>query len=75
MTRLPQIKGDRLLKALLKADWYVDRTHGSHVIMRNNQKPGTKIVFPVHSKPIKPGILNSVLKTSGLTVEAIKALL
>jgi predicted RNA binding protein YcfA (HicA-like mRNA interferase family) len=75
MTKLPQIKGDRLVKALLKEDWYIDRTKGSHVIMRNNGKPGIKLVIPIHSKPTKPGVLNNILKTTGLTVEEIKALL
>jgi predicted RNA binding protein YcfA (HicA-like mRNA interferase family) len=75
MTKLPQIKGDRLVKALLKEDWYIDRTSGSHVIMRNNRKTAVKVVIPVHSKPIKPGILSNILKTTGLTVEEIKALL
>lgn len=75
MTKLPQIKGDRLIKALQKDDWFIDRTHGSHVIMRNNKKPGIKVVIPVHSKPIKPGILSNILKTAGLSTEEIKGLL
>ena len=75
MTRLPQIKGDRLVKALQKKDWYIDRSHGSHVIMRNDNKPGSKVVIPVHNKPIKPGILSNILKTTELTIEEIKGLL
>ena len=75
MTRLPQVKGDRLIKALQKEGWYIDRTHGSHVIMRNDNKPGIKVVIPVHSKSIKPGILGNILKTAGLTIKEIKRLL
>jgi len=47
MPKLPQIKGDRLVNALRKKGWYVDRTRGGHVIMRNENKPGTKIVIPM----------------------------
>ena len=43
--------------------------------MRNSKKPGIKIVIPVHSKSIKPGILGNILKTAGLTIEEIKGLL
>ncbi|MBI4331790.1 MAG: type II toxin-antitoxin system HicA family toxin [Chloroflexi bacterium] len=58
MSKLPQIKDDRLVKALKKEGWYVDRTRGSHVIMRHEKKPGDKITVPVHSKPRKvPGFI------------------
>ena len=75
MPKLPQIKGDRLVNALSKKGWYVDRTRGSHVIMRHENKPGTKIIIPIHSKPIKPGVLNNILKRAELSVEEIKELL
>jgi predicted RNA binding protein YcfA (HicA-like mRNA interferase family) len=60
---------------LLKESWFVDRTQGSHVIMRNNNKPGIKVVIPVHNKPIKPGVLSNILKTARLSIEEIKELL
>jgi len=75
MPKLPQIKGDRLVSALRKVSWYIDRTHGSHVIMRREDRPGTKIVIPVHSKPVKPGTFNNILKKAELSVEEIKELL
>jgi len=75
MPKLPQIKGDRLINALSKSGWYVDRTRGSHVIMRHESKPGIKIVVPVHRKPIKPAVLNNILKRAELSVEEIKELL
>jgi len=75
MPKLPQIKGDRLVNALSKRGWYVDRTRGSHVIMRHDSKPETKIVVPIHRKPIKPGILSNILKKAELSVDEIKELL
>ena len=75
MPKLPQIKGDRLINALRKEGWYVDRTHGSHAIMRHENKPGTKVVIPIHGKAIKPGTLSNILKKAGLSVEEIKELL
>jgi predicted RNA binding protein YcfA (HicA-like mRNA interferase family) len=74
MPKLPQIKGDRLVNALSKRGWYVDRTRGSHVIMRHENKPETKIVIPIHRKPIKPGVLSNILKRAELSVEEIKEL-
>jgi predicted RNA binding protein YcfA (HicA-like mRNA interferase family) len=75
MPKLPQIKGDRLVNALSKRGWYVDRTRGSHVIMRHEGKPETKIVVPIHRKSLKPGVLSTILKRAELSVEEIKELL
>jgi len=75
MPKLPQIKGDRLVNALSKRGWYVDRTRGSHVIMRNESNPEIKIVIPIHRKPIKPGILGDILKKAELSVDEMKELL
>ena len=75
MAKLPQIKGDRLVGALRKEGWHVDRTHGSHVIMRHEDRPGTKIIVPVHRKPVKPGTLSNILKKAELSVDDLKKLL
>jgi len=73
--KLPQIKGNRLVNALAKRGWYVDRTHGSHVIMRSEDKPGIKITVPIHGKPIKPGTLNNIVKRAEISIEELKELL
>ncbi len=75
MSRLPQAKGDRLVNALRKAGWHIDRTHGGHVIMRRDDRPGIKIVIPVHGKCVTPGTLGNILKKAELSAEEIKALL
>ena len=75
MAKLPQIKGRRLVKALKKVGWYIDRSRGSHVILRHENRPFVKVVIPVHSKPIKPGVLNNILRDVELSIEEIKELL
>ncbi|MBI2852550.1 MAG: type II toxin-antitoxin system HicA family toxin [Chloroflexi bacterium] len=75
MPKLPQIKGDTLVNALNKEGWYVDRTHGSHAIMRHEGKPGVKLIIPIHTKPVKPGTLSNILKMAGLSIGEIKKLL
>jgi len=72
---LPEIKGDRLVNALRKQGWYVDRTRGSHVIMRHENRPDTKVVIPIHRKPIRPRTLSNILRKAELSVEEIKELL
>jgi predicted RNA binding protein YcfA (HicA-like mRNA interferase family) len=75
VAKLPQVKGNRLVKALQKEGWYVDRSRGSHAIMRNDDKPDTKIVIPVHTSPIKPGTLSNILKKAGISKEELEGLL
>ena len=75
MSKLPQVKGDRLVNALRKAGWYVDRTQGSHVIMRHDDRPGIKVIVPTHRSALPPGTLSNILKAAELTIEEIKELL
>ena len=75
MTKLPQVKGDRLVKALQKRGWYIDRSRGSHTIMRNDDKPGTRIVVPIHTGPVKPGTLSNILRKAEVSKEQLEDLL
>jgi predicted RNA binding protein YcfA (HicA-like mRNA interferase family) len=75
MPKLPQVKGDRMVTALRKKGWHVDRTSGSHVIMRHEERLGAKLVIPVHSKPLTPGTLSNILKKAEISVDEIKGLL
>ena len=75
MSKLPQVKGDRLVRVLGKEGWYIDRTRGSHVIMRHEDRPGIKVIIPVHGKSLKPGTLSDILKKAGLSAEELKRLL
>jgi predicted RNA binding protein YcfA (HicA-like mRNA interferase family) len=75
VAKLPQVKGNRLVKALQRKGWYIDRTRGSHIIMRNDDKPDTKIVVPIHTSPIKPGTLSNILKKAEISREELEDLL
>jgi predicted RNA binding protein YcfA (HicA-like mRNA interferase family) len=75
VAKLPQVKENRFVKALQKKGWYIDRSRGSHAIMRNDDKPGTKIVVPVHTSPVKPGTLSNILKKAEISKEELEDLL
>ncbi len=57
------MKGSELVKELKKNGWKVDRIHGSHYIMKKENK--TEVV-PVHNTDIPKGLLNAILKRTGL---------
>ena len=52
-----------LLKELLKDGWVLVRVHGSHHIV---EKDGKIETIPIHGKDVPTGLLNAILKRTGL---------
>lgn len=57
------MKDKDLLKLLKQNGWKVSRVNGSHHIL---QKDGKTEVVPVHGKDVPAGLLNVILKRTGL---------
>jgi predicted RNA binding protein YcfA (HicA-like mRNA interferase family) len=54
-----------LIKMLEQDKWYLVATEGSHAQYKHPTKQG-KVTIPRHSKDIKKGTANSILKQAGL---------
>ncbi|MFQ6133243.1 MAG: type II toxin-antitoxin system HicA family toxin [Armatimonadota bacterium] len=67
MSKLPQISGERAIRALVRAGWERARQRGSHVVL---VKPGSIVTpsVPLHN-PIGRGLLHDLIKKAGLTTE------
>ena len=65
--KLPVISGKKAVKAFAKAGWHLDRTSGSHAILR---KEGSAITLsiPMHSE-LRKGLLRSLLKDAAIDLE------
>lgn len=57
------MKDKDLLKLLLNSGWIEERTRGSHHILKKGDKTE---VIPIHGKDVPTGLLNSILKKTGL---------
>lgn len=57
------MKPKELIKKLQQNGWKLDRIHGSHHIL---EKGNETVSIPVHNKDMKPGLLNQILKKTGL---------
>jgi len=55
-----------LLRWLVAAGWYLDRTRGSHRQFRHPAKPGLVTVAGKPGDDLAPGTLKSILKQAGL---------
>ena len=71
--KLPSVSGKEAVKALSKFGFLVKRITGSHYIMFN---PVTQKTVPVpYHKTLAKGVLQSIVKLSGLTREEFLKLL
>jgi predicted RNA binding protein YcfA (HicA-like mRNA interferase family) len=76
MGRLPAVNARRVLRALAKAGFRVDRIVGSHHVLIYPGNPSRTVTVPFHSaRDLKPGTLRSIIKQAGFTVEEFTDLL
>jgi predicted RNA binding protein YcfA (HicA-like mRNA interferase family) len=73
VTRLPLCSGSEAVAAFQRAGWLRDRQRGSHVTLT---KAGVPVVLtvPLHAE-IGPGLLRTLIRKAGLTVEEFVGLL
>jgi len=73
MSKLPQVSGSEVVRALEKAGFTVRRQHGSHIIMRRDD-PFAQTVVPNH-RQIDRGTLRAILRQTEITPEELTELL
>lgn len=76
MSNLPQISGEKLVKALKRDGWIPVSQRGSHQKLVKNHKPigHSTIIVPMH-KIVKKGTLGAILKDARIPVEKLRKLL
>ncbi len=74
MPRLPVCKPADVIRALLRAGFYLDHSTGSHRYFRHPTRSGI-VTVPFHRKDLKRGTLKSILDQAGLSVDEFLKLL
>lgn len=59
------MKPKEMVKLLKKNGFTIESQNGSHVKMRN-QDNGKQVIVPLHTKDLKKGTEQAILKQSGL---------
>jgi predicted RNA binding protein YcfA (HicA-like mRNA interferase family) len=67
MPKLPRISGQKCVKALKQAGFYIVRQRGSHILLRRDA-PFTEVIVPNHEE-LDRGTLHSILRRVGFTIE------
>lgn len=73
MSKLPQVSGSDVVRALQQLGFTVRRQHGSHIIMRRDN-PFAQAVVPNH-RQIDRGTLRAILRQTEITAEQFIKLL
>ncbi len=73
MSKLPQVSGTDVVRALQKVGFTVRRQHGSHIILRRDD-PFAQTVVPNH-RQIDRGTLRAILRQTEITSQELAALL
>lgn len=74
MPKIPVVSAIKVIKALAKVGYDVDHQTGSHIILRQRERPHQRITVPNH-KEIAKGTLRAIIEDAGLTIEEFIALL
>jgi len=75
MTKLPAVKPQRVIKALERAGFQLDRISGSHHHFKHPNDPALFVSVPSHNKDLKTGTLAAIIKQADMTVDKFKNLL
>ena len=73
MSKLPQVAGSDVVRALLKLGFKIRRQHGSHIILRRDD-PFAQTVVPDH-RQLDRGTLRAILRQTAITAEDLTKLL
>jgi len=76
MAGLPVVSGSRVVRALTRAGFVLDRIVGSHHVLVHPADPLRTVTVPVHAgHDLKPGTLRAIIRQTGFTVEEFRDLL
>jgi predicted RNA binding protein YcfA (HicA-like mRNA interferase family) len=74
--RLPVVSGQRVVRALERGGYLVDRIVGSHHVLKYPGDPTRTVAVPCHSgRDLKPGTIRGIIRQAGLSVEEFNELL
>lgn len=72
MSRLPQVSGARIVRALGRLGFRIVHQRGSHAMVVHAADPRRVAVVPVHKgRAVPPGTLRAILKGAGVTLDEL----
>ncbi|OGZ31677.1 MAG: hypothetical protein A3H02_02290 [Candidatus Niyogibacteria bacterium RIFCSPLOWO2_12_FULL_41_13] len=75
MPKLPCLRSQKVISALLRVGFYIHHQTGSHINLRHGIKKHLHIVVPFHKKELAPKTLKSIILQAELTINEFVELL
>ena len=72
MMGLPVVTPRQLIRALLRAGFFVHHVRGSHHYLKHPDKPGLLVSVPFHSRDLKRGTVGAILRQAGIAVDELR---
>jgi predicted RNA binding protein YcfA (HicA-like mRNA interferase family) len=73
--QFPALRPDKVLKALLRAGFFIHHTKGSHHFLKHPDKPELRVTVAMHNADLKRKTLASIIRQAGYTPEDFLELL
>jgi predicted RNA binding protein YcfA (HicA-like mRNA interferase family) len=73
--QFPALRPAKVLQALLRAGFYIQRSKGSHHILRHPNKLELRVTIPIHNTDLKRKTLANIIEQAGYTPEEFFELL
>ncbi|MEW6777428.1 MAG: type II toxin-antitoxin system HicA family toxin [Bdellovibrionota bacterium] len=67
--RLPSLTAKQVLRALLRAGFYVHHQVGSHATLKHPSDPRKRVTVPMHARELPRGTLLAIVKQAGMSPE------
>ena len=75
MAKPPIVSPRRIIRALERAGFYIDRQSGSHAQLLHRDHPGTRVTVPVHNRDLRIPMIRRILEQANLSVEEFREIL
>lgn len=66
--RLPALTPQKVIRALLRAGFFIHHVSGSHHILKHPDKPEVRVTVAYHTKDLRRSTLGKILEQSGMNV-------
>ncbi len=70
MSKLHSLKARQVIKALLRAEFFIHHQKGSHVHLRHQTKSHLRVTVPYHAKfDLPASVVKSIINQAEVTVD------
>ena len=73
--RLPALTPQKVIRALLRAGFFIHHISGSHHILKHPYRVEVRVIIAYHTKDLKRGTLSRIIEQSGMSPDEFLDLL